>query len=157
MPDLQVTLAITYEGAFDQTVDEDQLRRCVERAVGSQFPSGEVELSLVFVDDTAIRGLNRQFRGVDAVTDVLSFPQEDAAAGAEFVVPGLGPRLLGDVVISVPRAIRQAEEFGHSIAREIAYLMVHGTLHLLGYDHETAAERQRMRELEEAALVDLPR
>ncbi len=74
-----------------------------------------------------------------------------------FVTPPGQPRHLGDVVISFPRAAEQAVEYGHSLRRELAYLAVHGALHLLGYDHETEAEREVMRRKEEAALAEIPR
>ncbi len=155
MPDLRLDLAVTYE-TDSPTVDENQLRRCVERALLAEGWVGDVELSLLFTDDGVIQSLNRQYRGIDEVTDVLSFPQFDPTRN-DFVLPTVGARLLGDVVISMPQASRQAAEFGHSVAREIGYLTIHGTLHLLGYDHETTVDREQMREREEAALVDLPR
>ncbi len=108
------------------------------------------EVSLVFCDDRAIRRLNRKWRGVDAPTDVLSFPQltEDDLQG-----PVIRPVLLGDIVLSLESAARQAEEYGHSLEREILYLFTHGLLHLLGYDHLEEDERQRMRVREEEIMA----
>jgi probable rRNA maturation factor len=94
-------------------------------------PSGS-ELSLVFCDDDFIHGLNRDYRGKDKPTDVLSFPQD----------PDSG--LLGDVVISVAAAQRQAAERGHSLAEEVEWLFLHGALHLLGHDDETEAQLEEM-------------
>jgi probable rRNA maturation factor len=91
------------------------------------------ELSLVLCSDPFIHRLNQQHRGVDAPTDVLSFPMRDEGGGDEDPV-------LGDVVISVPTAARQAGEHGHSLEHELRVLLVHGFLHLLGYDHETSEE-----------------
>lgn len=106
------------------------------------------EVSVLFTDDGYIRGLNSQYRGVDSATDVLSFAlhEGDPMPEAE------GEDLLGDVVISLQAAIRQGEEYGHGLKRELAYLTAHGVLHLLGYDHEDAEGRSVMREKEEAAL-----
>lgn len=95
----------------------------------------QAELSLMLCDDAAIRDLNRDWRGVDAPTDVLSFPQEDSAGGL---------RLLGDVVISVPTAERQAAEAGHALSSELRVLLVHGLCHLLGHDHHEPGPAREM-------------
>ena len=104
------------------------------------------ELSLVLVSDRVMHQLNRTWRGKDRATDVLAFAQREGA--------GTTPDgLLGDVVISVDTARRQAAELGHSLAAEAERLLVHGLLHLLGYDHErSAAEAQRMQRKERALL-----
>ncbi|WP_461366728.1 rRNA maturation RNase YbeY [Candidatus Darwinibacter acetoxidans] len=110
------------------------------------------EVSVSFVDDATIASLNGHYRGINAPTDVLSFPQ----AGEEEFAPLEGlPRMLGDVVISLERAEEQAEQYGHSLAREVVFLAVHGFFHLLGHDHETAEEEQVMRALEERVLEEL--
>lgn len=110
------------------------------------------EVSLVLVDDQYIHQLNLQYRGIDAPTDVLSFALEDGLPTA--AIPGEEP-VLGDVVVSLPAARRQAADYGHDFRREVAFLTVHGVLHLLGYDHDTETGRQLMRAREEAALVDV--
>jgi len=104
----------------------------------------------VFVDDAYIQGLNQQYRGIDAPTDVLSFAMQE---GEPF--PEEGELILGDVVISLETARRQASEYGHSLAREVAYLAVHGVLHLLGYDHGGEDDRRVMRNKEEEILARL--
>ncbi|WP_010270267.1 rRNA maturation RNase YbeY [Paenibacillus senegalensis] len=122
------------------------------------IPLGEVALS--FVDDEEIRQLNKEYRGIDRPTDVLSFPMleygademvidyselEGIAADEDTLTSGLySGDQLGDIVISVPRALAQAEEYGHSIEREIGFLFVHGFLHLLGFDHQNEEEEQLM-------------
>ena len=113
----------------------------------------DAEVSLVFVDDVYIHELNRQYRGVDSPTDVLSFAMLEGEP-----VPGEEEIILGDVVISLPAAARQAEDFGHSFRREVAYLTIHGVLHLLGYDHEKEEARKVMRLKEEEVLgrINLP-
>ena len=117
---------------------------------------GACEASLSYVSAEEIRALNRRFRGKDEATDVLSFPMHEGIDGIRAAVSAsAAPALLGDVVVCEEVAKRQAEEYGHSEARELAYLSVHGMLHLLGYSHGTEAERRRMREAEEEILKGL--
>ena len=113
------------------------------------------EISLTLVEPEEIKSLNAEYRNVDCVTDVLSFPQfEDKEQ-----MPSEGELCLGDVVICVERAQQQAEEYGHSFEREMVYLLVHSLLHLLGYDHMDDDEKAIMREKEEHVMehVDLRR
>ncbi len=116
----------------------------------------EVEVTLT--DGETIRSLNAENRGVDSVTDVLSFPGMDgvlpfvADDHADDVDPETGRYMLGDIVICVERALEQACEYGHSATREMCYLFVHGLCHLFGFDHETDEQRAEMRRREEAAL-----
>lgn len=123
------------------------MEKCLRAAAASEDVSGEVVVTLV--DDARIHELNRDYRGVDRPTDVLSFAMNEEGEGemeifvdeeelAEF------PNMLGDIVISIPRTKAQAEEYGHSFEREIGFLVVHGFLHLLGYDHGTAEEEKEM-------------
>jgi len=119
----------------------------VQALVEHDMPEN-AEVGVVFVDDDYIAGLTRQYRGIDDPTDVLSFAMLEGPA-----MPGDEEEpMLGDVVISLETAQRQAGEYGHSFAREVAYLTVHGVLHLLGYDHETPPEKQKMRTKEETIL-----
>jgi len=131
----------------------DMLVRVAEAVLQHGDVTPEAEVSIALVDDSYIRELNRQYRHKDWATDVLSFAmQEDT--GDEPPVAGdeeTGP-VLGDVVISLETAQRQAVEYGHSFQREAAYLVVHGVLHLLGYDHEADADREVMRAREEEIL-----
>lgn len=110
----------------------------------------DTEVSVVLVDDAAIRELNRTYRGKDCATDVLSFALNEGDEPE--VIDGPGETLLGDIVISLPTAARQAAEYNHSLERELAFLTVHGMLHLLGYDHLKEADRQEMRGEEEHIL-----
>jgi probable rRNA maturation factor len=126
---------------FAGQVDEELLRRVITEVLRGEGVEGEVALSVVITDDEAVRELNRQFRDVDAPTDVLAF---GSGQEGDFVTAPGEPAYLGDVVISYPRAVAQAEEYGHSINRELALLAVHGVLHLLGYDHVNEAERTEM-------------
>jgi len=142
-------------------VDEAILKRLEAVAAAALAAEGMppyAEVSVTLVDDDEIQALNRDYRGKDAPTDVLSFPIWEPEEIADLRLhPERYPErplLLGDVVISVPTAIRQAEEYGHGVDRELAYLCVHGVLHLLGYDHEEEAARQAMRQREEAILAE---
>jgi probable rRNA maturation factor len=111
------------------------------------------EVGMVLTDQETVHAMNRRYRNVDAPTDVISFYTEVPAAGADaFVLPDDGVRRLGDVVISYPQAVEQAREVGHSTRRELTLLVIHGVLHLLGYDHEVEPDAQRMRPREAALL-----
>lgn len=116
--------------------------------------SGSAEISVRFVDNGMIRELNKTYRDIDKETDVLSFPLGEN--GVYDVNPETGAYVLGDIVISVQKAMEQADEYGHSLEREIAFLAVHSMLHLLGYDHVNGGlEAVRMREKEEEVLTQL--
>lgn len=119
------------------------LRRLVKRAVIATLEFEDfgrrAEVSVTFTDNEKIHVLNREYRNVDRPTDVLSFPLSD---GEDYDTDG-DAVLLGDIVISLERAQTQAEEYGHSFEREVAFLTVHSMLHLLGYDHETSPEDER--------------
>lgn len=105
------------------------------------------ELSVWLTDDDEVQVLNRDYRGVDKPTDVLSFAQREGEAAAS------DDPVLGDVIISVPRALSQAQAYGHSAAREVAFLTVHGTLHLLGWDHEAPEDEAKMMQKTEEILA----
>lgn len=126
---------------FEGKVDAELLRRVATEVLYREGVEGEISLSVVITDDEAVRALNRQFREVDAPTDVLAFGSGEES---DFVIAPGEPAYLGDVVISYPRAVAQAEEYGHPIDRELVLLAVHGVLHLLGYDHVDEVERMEM-------------
>ncbi|MCL1951837.1 MAG: rRNA maturation RNase YbeY [Oscillospiraceae bacterium] len=127
-------------------------RACTAVLVHERFEK-PAEVSVRFVDNAEIRRLNKKHRGVDDATDVLSFPLGEN--GKYDANPENGALLLGDIVISLPRAVEQARLYGHSLQRELAYLTVHSMLHLLGYDHEGGLETVHMREREERVMVQL--
>ena len=115
------------------------IRRAIEATLDYESFKNNAEISITFTDNNGIQRLNRDFRGLDRPTDVLSFPLTDYEA----IDTPLADELcgsLGDVVLSLEKAREQAEEYGHSLDREIAFLTVHSMLHLLGYDHETGEE-----------------
>ena len=130
------------------------IRRCCNAVLVNEAFKGSAEISVTIVDDETIRRYNRQYRNIDRSTDVLSFPL--GVDGKYDINNDTGAQMLGDIMISIEHAIRQAELYGHSFNREIAYLTVHSMLHLLGYDHEAGGlELVRMREKEEAVLTQL--
>lgn len=147
----RVKVEFSEESASPLRWDRRLIRKLVEKIIRAEASTGNFALSVHLVNDETMRQLNRTRRGIDATTDVLSFPLRDPA-GLRFVLPPDEAIHLGDVVVSYPRAEAQAVEYGHSQQRELAYLTAHGLLHLLGFDHEREAERESMREREEAAL-----
>lgn len=130
-----------------QKSTEDLLEKVIETSLKMENMSLDYEISVSFVTNDEIRELNSQFRNIDKETDVLSFPFED-----EFET---GIRILGDIVLSVEKAMDQAEEFGHTVERELAYLTAHSTLHLMGYDHMNDDEKSIMRQKEKAIMKAL--
>lgn len=102
------------------------------------------ELSVTFVDNARIREINKEYRGKDAPTDVISFAMEELGEDEIEVVGTEMPRMLGDIIISIERTEEQAEEYGHSFDRELGFLALHGFLHLLGYDHMNEADEKAM-------------
>ncbi len=130
-----------------QKSTEDLLEKVIETSLKMENMSLDYEISVSFVTNDEIRELNSQFRNIDKETDVLSFPFED-----EFET---GIRILGDIVLSVEKAMDQAEEFGHTVERELAYLTAHSTLHLMGYDHMNDDDKSIMRQKEKAIMKAL--
>lgn len=130
------------------------IRRCCNAVLIGEDFKGSAEISVTIVDNAEIHELNLKHRNIDRPTDVLSFPL--GVDGVYDINNDTGAQMLGDIVISIEKAIEQAELYGHSLDREIAFLTVHSMLHLLGYDHEPGGlELVRMREREEAVLTQL--
>jgi probable rRNA maturation factor len=157
---VELILELDIAPGFEGDVDTELLENVLRRVIAATTMTGAVTLSLVVTDDHELRELNRKYRGIDSTTDVLSFSQHEAAKSGDndvFPIPESLARPLGDVVISGERVWSQAAEYGHTRRRELAYLAVHGLLHVLGYDHETIDGRRAMREAEEVALVSIPR
>lgn len=117
------------------------VKQAINHALEYEKVSFISEVSFTFTDNEKIKALNNLYRGIDRSTDVLSFPTGDS-----WDFPGVEqpyPIVLGDIVLSLEKAALQAEEYGHSLEREVCFLAVHSTLHLLGYDHETSEEDEK--------------
>lgn len=115
----------------------------------------QIEVSVIFVDNDEIRQINKEYRNIDKVTDVISFALEDEVEGELEIIGDFLPRTLGDIFISIPRAIEQAKDYNHSDEREIGFLAVHGLLHLLGYDHQSSQEEKEMISIQELILSEM--
>ncbi|OPJ59461.1 rRNA maturation RNase YbeY [Clostridium oryzae] len=149
---------------------EEDLEKLFERVISYALKEEQVkyewEVSILLVDNEEIRRINKEHRNIDRETDVLSFPMLDYPEGNVYKDVYLDKELddsnfdgdnlvLGDIVISLEKAMEQSKEYGHSFIREVAYLSVHSILHLLGYDHMEENDKRRMREREEAILGNL--
>jgi probable rRNA maturation factor len=131
------------------------IRRAIVQTLAYEQYGNDVEVSVTLTDSKGIQDLNLRFRGIDAPTDVLSFPLFDFDGTTDEPPVDEIQNMLGDIVLNLERTTAQAEEFGHSFEREAAFLTVHSMLHLLGYDHERSAEdeadmRARQRDIMEA-------
>lgn len=132
---------------FENNYEQD-FTAIIEQALKTLGSEDDVEVSCVLVDDERIHEINREYRHIDRSTDVISFAMED---NDQFYVEGM-PRTLGDIFISVDHAKKQAEEYGHSLRREMCFLFTHGILHLLGYDHMTDEQEKEMFGLQDEIL-----
>ena len=135
----KINVGIDLENIIESVIDE---------CLSVEEMAKDVEVSVSFVDNYEIRELNRDYRNVDAPTDVLSFPMNE-----DFEEPI--SNVLGDIVISLERALEQSVEYGHTIEREVAYLTAHSMFHLLGYDHMTDEDKILMREKEKQVMKNL--
>jgi len=145
---------IEIDEQFRGYLRDDWLRDVIEKTLCIQKESA-VELGLLITNDETVRHLNREYRGVDKPTDVLAFALVGGVSNSDaysFIDPPDGLAHLGEVIISYPQAVRQAEEYGHSVEQEVSLIVVHGVLHLLGYDHDTPAREMEMKALEERML-----
>jgi probable rRNA maturation factor len=151
-----MTLEIDYIDETGELAPEQvqQIIQLLQLAAKREEVNGDSELSLTFVDNEKIHEINREYRGIDRPTDVISFALEENTEGEMEIIGQDLPRVLGDIIISIPRAKEQAEEYGHSFMRELGFLAVHGFLHLLGYDHGTKEEEQQMFSRQEEILQE---
>lgn len=136
------------------------IRKVIRTALAAEGVDFPCEVDVLLTDDAGIHTINREMRQVDRATDVLSFPEFDLTPGElpspQDADPGTGLVPLGDMVISLEHVAAQAKEYGHPRRRELAYLVVHSALHLLGYDHlDEGPEKKQMRAREEAILASL--
>jgi probable rRNA maturation factor len=145
-----MTAAVEISNEAEYPVDRQRLEGAVMAVLAAHTNASSGSLTVVITDNEAVAALNRQFRGIDAPTDVLSFP----ADAPPVEIPG-EPAYLGDLVIAFPYALAQAAREGHDLQDSLALLVVHGILHLLGYDHDTAENRAAMWKAQENALCEL--
>ena len=144
---------IHVDNEFRTLLDRGRARKIVRQVLKAERVTPPYELGLVFTDKEKVRQLNRDYRGVDQPTDVLAFymrPQK--GSDSSFANPPDGVAHLGEVIISYPQALAQAKKQGHPLQRELALLIIHGTLHLLSYDHEESREAKKMRAREKELL-----
>ncbi len=144
---MSVELLVRNESSIKRLCRKDKLQKLTEYVYNGERCAGEAEVSLLFCDDARMRELNSQYRGVDAPTDVLAFPQEEC--------PGDDTRVLGDIVISLETVAERSGGDRGAMRREVNLLLCHAMLHLLGYDHQTLAERDWMTQ-RQAHYLDLP-
>jgi probable rRNA maturation factor len=135
----QDVLEITEDG-------ENAIKVAVEAVLSEEDLQGDFEVSVSFVTNEEIKELNKEYRNVDSETDVLSFPMDDEFDGVV---------ILGDIVLSTQKIIEQANDYNHSLEREMIYLTVHSMLHLLGYDHMSSDEKNEMRTKEKEIMKNL--
>lgn len=142
-------------------VDEELIKLLEKTVIESIELSGintGCEISITLMDDVKIKEINKEYRNIDSATDVLSFPIVEMNEGVILSIEGdidcdENLLLLGDIVISLERAVKQAEEYGHSFTREVAFLATHGIFHLLGYDHMNEEQERKMLEKQEEVLA----
>lgn len=123
------------ETSFVQEKDTELVSSLLKFAADEEKINEECEVSITFVDNETIRNLNKEYRGKDSATDVISFALEEMGDDEMIIIGAEMPRVLGDIIISIDQTKIQAEEYGHSFNRELGFLALHGFLHLLGYDH----------------------
>lgn len=165
-----IYMTILIEKETDDNVGFDYkeiLENVVLKSIELESCPYECEVNITFTNNSGICRLNRDFRGIDNPTDVLSFPMADYSPPANFSIleskkavvqyfnPESGELLLGDIVISIERAKKQAKEYGHSLKREICFLTAHSMLHLMGYDHMTDRDKETMENKQDEILNTL--
>ena len=150
-------IKITSDSFYFQTIAvRSIIKKCIVATLAAERVPVPCEINVLITNDNGIRGINNATRNIDKATDVLSFPMFQFEAGelpdewSEYLDPETGLCPLGDMAISLERALEQANEFGHSMRREVGYLTIHSVLHLLGYDHlDEGKQKAQMREREE--------
>ena len=157
-----MTIEISYESKMKLDIPyEDIINRMVLASLDFENCPYEAEVSVTIVDDEEIRSINSEYRGIDKSTDVLSFPFNEFTISGHFddieenidaFNPETGELLLGDIILSTEHIVEQAKEYGHSETRELAFLVVHSMLHLMGYDHMNEEDRIIMEEKQRKIL-----
>lgn len=151
------------QGGVQRLVIAANIRTCINAVLKAEGVPVKCEINVLVTDDAGIREINKTSRHIDSATDVLSFPMFELAPGelpadwTEYEDPETGMVPLGDMCISLERAVAQAKEFGHTTRREVGYLTIHSMLHLLGYDHmDEGPQKRQMRAREEAIASEIP-
>ncbi len=141
-----MSLVIDFIDETNEVSEEQQkeIEQLLEAAAIYENLQEDAEVSVTFVDNDRIQEINHQYRHKNQPTDVISFALEEMGEDEMQIIGDEMPRVLGDIVISIPKAHEQAEEYNHSFMRELGFLTVHGFLHLLGYDHETSEDEKEM-------------
>jgi probable rRNA maturation factor len=141
-----MTLIIDSQDETNELSEEQliEIERLINFTAKKENIEEQTEVSVTFVSNERIHEINLEYREKDSPTDVISFAMEELGEGEVELIGGEMPRVLGDIIISVPKAREQAEEYGHSFTRELGFLAIHGFLHLLGYDHMTKEDEKKM-------------
>lgn len=161
-----MTLYIEYETELVFPIEyEGIIRQVVEASLEFEKCPYEVEINVILTDNNEIAEINKKFRNIDSPTDVLSFPMVDFPSPSDYSLADereedyfnfeTGELILGDIIISVEKVIEQADKYGHSLKRELGFLVAHSMLHLFGYDHMEAEEMKEMEEKQNKILEDL--
>lgn len=146
---------------FIHIEENEKYRELIQKVARQAFKAEKLDkqhlyLNVILTNPEYIREVNKQYRKIDKETDVLSFPMfEKSEIETLRKMENSKPDVLGDIIISIPRVMGQANEYGHSFERELSYMVIHGFYHLMGYDHETEKEKKQMREKEENVLKQL--
>ncbi len=143
---------ILVDEGLETELDTGWLESVARKVLAAENVGAKTEMGLVISSDERVQQLNRDYRGKDEPTDVLAFSAREEADDSPFIPPPDGILHLGEVIISYPQAEIQAEEHGHPLKKELAILLIHGLLHLLGYDHEKTDARRKMRSREKELL-----
>ncbi|MBR4864661.1 MAG: rRNA maturation RNase YbeY [Oscillospiraceae bacterium] len=159
-----IKINITFDKfSFSNIAIKNIIKTCIHATMRQQGVNVPCEINVLVTDDAVIRGINKSTREIDKATDVLSFPMFQFEPGilpedwSLYLDPGTGRCPLGDMAISLERAVAQAKEFGHSTKREVGYLTIHSMLHLLGYDHlDEGEQKAQMRAEEEKIVSEIP-
>jgi probable rRNA maturation factor len=146
---------VNIEAPYRRRLAQKWLREVVDITLSTQKINRPVELSLLVTGDDEVHKMNREYRGIDATTDVISFALSENTDDTEFITPPDGVSRLGEIVISYPQAVSQARENRQPVKSELAWLVVHGLLHLLGYDHQDDESEAAMRKREDHILREI--
>ncbi len=146
-----IMIEIYYDG-IEKLNDEELINKVVDTVLETEKIKAKLDVSITFTSNNKIKKINNKYRNIDKETDVLSFPMFEREEIEKLKEESGIQDILGDIIISVEKVQAQAKEYGHSFKRELAYLITHGMLHLLGYDHMIEKEKAEMRKKEEEIL-----